>query len=133
VSGLPGPYLVRARVTRGEVPITRGAIPPPPPPAAGAAVAGPRSQQLGKDSPPPAKGLRAGRIQPMPGRAKVQDQSAGRQGKPASILFFESPRARARGKGRLEAFESQTKSAMIGTGKRDRNSQWSRTQETAGP
>ena len=131
VSGVRGPYLVHALVTRGSLPIAPGAITPPPPTKPETSDA--RSQRGERRVSTGAKASRVASVQPVPGTSKVRDQSAGRQGQVANILFVQSQRARARRQGRLETLESQTRSVTTGTGQRNRNSQWSRTQETAGP
>jgi hypothetical protein len=107
-SGLTGPYLVHAVVTRIEVPTTRGAVSPTP--HAGPAGNGAGSRHAGKG----AKGSLKGSLQP-----------------PRVVVV--RPSVSTRKKGRLETIESKARDATTGTGKSDDYSRWSRTQETAGP
>jgi hypothetical protein len=116
VSGVEGPYLVHALVTRIDVPTTRGAVSPTPP--AGSAGSGLRSRHAGKG----AKG--SPKDSPQPPRAA---------GKPRDVLLVQSPSARTRRKGRLETVEAKASEVTTGKGKNGNYSQWSRAQETAGP
>ena len=130
-SGLTGPYLVHALVTRTNVPTTHGAIPPPPP--IGSAAAGPRSHRIGKRGPLGEKGSREDSLKRMPGTGKTQSPSTDRHKRADDILFVDRTSARARKKGPLETMESKARDATTGTGKGGNYSQWGRSQETAGP
>jgi len=124
VSGVEGPYLVHALVTRIDVPTTRGAVSPTPP--AGSAGNSSRSRRAGKGSP---------RNSPQPPRVagKPTVSATDRSGRADNLLAVDRSSARARKKGRIETMESKARDATTGKSKGGNYSQWSRTQDTAGP
>jgi hypothetical protein len=126
-SGLPGPYLVHALVTRIDVPTTRGAISPPNP--TGSAADRSRFHRAGKYG----KGSLKGNAQTPRGTGTPGGRATDRQKRVDEILVVNSTSPRARKKGRLEIAESKTRDATTGKGKSDSSSQWGRAQETAGP
>jgi hypothetical protein len=123
VSGVEGPYLVHALVTRIDVPTTRGAVSPTPP--AGSAGNSSRSRRAGKGP----------RNSPQPPRVagKPTVSATDRSGRADNLLVVDRSSARARKKGSLETMESKARDATTGKSKGGNYSQWSRTQETAGP
>jgi hypothetical protein len=114
-SGVEGPYLVHALVTRIDIPTTRGAVSPTP--SAGSPGSGSRSRRADKGA------KRSLKDSPQPPRAS----------KPRDVLVVQSPSARTRRKGRLETVEAKASEVTTGKGKNGNYSQWSRAQETAGP
>ncbi len=127
VSGLAGPYLVHALVTRIDVPTTRGADSPPTP--TGAAAERSRFHRAGKYG----KGSLKGNAQTPRGSGAPGGRATDRQKRVDEILVVNSTSPRARKKGRLEIAEAKTRDATTGKGKSDSSSQWGRAQETAGP
>ena len=127
VSGLTGPYLVHALVTRIDVPTTRGAVSPTPP--AGSAGNGSRSRHAGKGA------KRSLKDSPRPPRVagKPTGPATDRSGRADNLLVVDRSSSRARKKGRLETIESKARDVTTGKGRSGNYSQWSRTQETAGP
>jgi hypothetical protein len=127
VSGLEGPFLVHASVTRIDVPTTRGAVSPTPP--AGSAGSGPRSRHAAKG----AKGSLKDSPQPPRVAGKPRAPSTDRSRRVDDVLVVQSPSARTRRKGRLETVEAKASEVTTGKSKSGNYSQWSRAQETAGP
>ena len=127
VSGVEGPYLVHALVTRIDVPTTRGSVSPTPP--AGSAGNSSRSRHAGKGA--------QGSLKDGPQSPRVAGKPTGpatdRSGSADNLLVVDRSNARARKNGRLETIESKARDATTDKGKGDNYSQWSRTQETAGP
>jgi hypothetical protein len=127
VSGLTRGYLVRALVTRNSVPTTRGAIAPRL--STGVAATDPRPRGAGRSG----KGtLKAGPLQPRTS-GKPRGPSADRSKRVDDVLLVNSTSLRARKKNRLETIESKTSEATTGKDRSSDYSQWSRSQETAGP
>jgi hypothetical protein len=127
VSGLTGPYLVHATVTRIDAPITRGAVSPTP--AAGSPGSGTRSRHTGRG----AKGSLKDSPRPTRVAGKPRGPSADRSRRVDDILVVQSPIARTRRKGRLETVEAKASEVTTGKAKNGNYSPWSRSQETAGP
>ena len=126
VSGLEGPYLVHASVTRINVPTLRGAVSPSP---VGSSGNGSRLRRAGKG----AKDSLNDSSQVPRATGKTHGPSADRTGKVDNLLIVDKSSVRARKKGRLENIESKASEATTGRGRNSSYSQWSRSQETAGP
>jgi hypothetical protein len=127
VDGLTRQYLVHALVTRNDVPTTRGAIPPPTP--TGLAANGSRAHGAEKSD----KSFLKGRLVQPRSTGKPQGPSADRSKRVDDVLLVKSTTVRARKKGRLETIESKAREATTGKDGSGDNSQWRRSQETAGP
>jgi hypothetical protein len=130
VSGLPGPYLVHALVTRRSVPTTSGATPAQ---TKGGAAAGKPSPRIGRSGVVRTKGARERGGQPLSGTDKTPSRSAVRHTRVDEILVTNRATPRGRRQGRLEMAKSKARDATTGTGKGGSDSQWGRSQETAGP
>ena len=130
VSGLTGPYLVHAVVTRDSMPRTSGATPAR---TKGGAAAGNRSPRIGKNGVARAKAARESGGPALGGTGKPPSRSTVRHTRVDEILVGNGPTPRMRKQGRLEIAESKARDATTGTGKGGNSSPWGRSQETAGP
>ena len=130
VSGLAGPYLVHALVTRSSVPTTTGATPAQ---TKGEFAAGNPSPRIGKSGVARAKGARESGGRALRVTVKTPSRSAVRHTRVDEILAANSATPRGRRQGRLEMAKSKARDATTGTGKGGSDSQWGRSQETAGP
>jgi hypothetical protein len=127
VSGMEGPYLVHALVTRVDVPLTRGEIPSPSP--TGPSASGTRLHRAErvnktslKDNPRSSQKSDKPRGPSVDGSRRVNDG-----------LLPDTTSARPRKKGRLGTIAAKVRDATTGKGKSGTDSKWSRTEETAGP
>jgi hypothetical protein len=130
VSGLTGPYLVHALVTRSSVPTTRGATPAQ---TKVGSAAGNLSHRIGRSGVVRTKGARERGGQPLGGTGKTPGRSTDRHTRVDEILVDSSTTPRARRQGRLEIAQSKARNATTGTGKVGNDSRWVRSRETAGP
>jgi hypothetical protein len=127
VSGMEGPYLVHALVTRIDIPLTRGEIPPQSPtgPSASSARAH-RAEKLNKatlkDNPRSPQKSDKPRGPSVDGSRRVND-----------VLLTDSTGARPRKKGRLGTIAAKVRDATTDKGESGTDLKWSRTEETGGP
>jgi hypothetical protein len=130
VSGLIGPYLVHALVTRSSVPMSRGS---PPAQTKGGSAAGNPSPRIDKNGFVRAKGARESSGRPPGGTGKTPSRSAVHPTRVDEILVAKGASPRGRRQGRLEMVKSKARAATTGTEKSGSDSPWDRSQETAGP
>ena len=130
VSGLTGPYLVHALVTRNSVPTTSGATPAQ---TKSGFAAGNPSPRIGKNGVVRAKGARESGGRPLGVTCKTPGRSTVLHTRVDEILVANSATPRGRRQGRLEMAKPKARDATTGTGKGGSDSQWGRSQETAGP
>jgi hypothetical protein len=130
VSGLIGPYLVHALVTRSNVPTTSGATPAR---TKDGLAAGNPSPRIGKKDFVRTKGAHESGGRALGGTGKTPSQSAVRPSRVDEILVANGATPRGRRQGRLEMAKSRARDATTGRGKGGTDSQWGRSQETAGP